>query len=129
MLYTAVAALCIAVPLGMWLGSLHLMRDEPPAWLSRVAAVHGSIGAVCVVLLWLALQGPDRRGAGHGAGGFGWFAFVLLAAALVGGLTILGFYLRGRALPKVLVAAHAMAGIAGAVMLAAYFSSPVSYGR
>jgi hypothetical protein len=129
MLYAAVAALCIAVPLGLWMSSLHLVRDEPPAGLSRVAAVHGSFGAACVVLLSLALQGPDRRGGGHGAGGFGWFAFALLAVTLVGGLTILGHYLRGRAAPAVLVAAHAMLGIAGAVMLTAYFSSPVSYGR
>lgn len=129
MLYAAVAALCIAVPLGLWMSSLHLLRDEPPVGLSRVGAVHGSMGAACLVLLLLALQGPGRRGAGHGAGGFGWFAFVLLLATLGGGLTILGFYWRGRALPKVLVAAHAMVGIAGAVVLAAYFSLPSSYGR
>jgi hypothetical protein len=129
MLYATIAALCFAVPLGLWLVTLHLVHEDPPSGLSRAAAVHGSMGAASVVLLWLALQGPDRRGAGHGAGGFGWFAFALLAATLVGGLTILGYYLRGRALPKGLVAAHAMAGIAGAVILAAYFSSPVSYGR
>jgi hypothetical protein len=129
MLYAAVAALCIAAPPGLWMSSLHLLRDEKLPSFSRVAAVHGSFGVACVVLLCLALQGPGRRGAGHGAGGFGWFAFVLLVATLSGGLTILGFHLRGRALPKILVAAHAMAGIAGAVMLAAYFSLPSSYGR
>ena len=129
MLYAAVVALCIAVPLGMWLVSLHLVREEPPAGLSRVAVVHGSVGAACVALLWIALRGPGRHGVGHGAGGFGWIAFAMLAAALLGGLTILGFYWRGKAVPAVLVATHASLGIAGAVMLAAYFSAPVSYGR
>jgi hypothetical protein len=129
MLYATMAALCIAVPLGMWLGSLHLMREEPPRGLSRVGAVHGSVGAVCVALLYLALRGPDRRGVGHGAGGFGWIAFWLLAAALAGGLTVLSFYLRGRTVPPVVVATHASVAIAGAVMLAAYFAAPVSYGR
>jgi hypothetical protein len=129
MLNAAVIALCIAMPVGMWLGSLHLLRDEPPSGLSRVGVVHGSVGAVCVALLWMALLGPDRRGVGHGAGAFGWVAFGLLAATLAGGLTILSFYLRHKTVPRLLVATHASVGIAGAVMLAAYFSAPVSYGR
>ena len=129
MLYAAVAALCIAMPVGMWLGSLHLVREEPPSGLGRTGAVHGSAGAVCVALLWMALTGPGRRGVGHGAGAFGWIAFVLLAATLVGGLTILSFYVRRKTVPRLLVATHASVGIIGAVILAAYFSSPVSYGR
>jgi hypothetical protein len=129
MLNAALVALCIAVPVGMWLGSLHLVRDEPPSALSRVGAVHGSVGAACVALLFMALLGPGRRGVGHGAGAFGWIAFMLLAATLVGGLMILGFYLRHKSVPRLLVATHAGAGIVGAVMLAAYFSAPMSYGR
>jgi len=129
MLNAAVVALCIAVPLGMWLGSLHLLREEPPRGLSRVAAVHGSAGGVCVALLLLALLGPDRRGVGHGAGGFGWVAFWLLAGALMGGATILFLYLRRKSVSPVLVATHASVAIAGAVMLAAYFAAPISYGR
>ncbi|MEJ0048301.1 MAG: hypothetical protein WDN04_20880 [Rhodospirillales bacterium] len=129
MLYAALAALCVALPLGMWLGSLHLVREEPPRRLGGVGVVHGLVGATCVALLFLALRSPDRRGAAHGAGGFGWIAFWVLAATLAGGLTIFVTYLRGKPVSPTLVAAHATAGIAGAVMLAAYFATPTSFGR
>jgi hypothetical protein len=128
MLNPAIASLCVAVLLGMWLSSQHLLEGNPPRFIGRVGAVHGAAGALCVGLLYLALRAKPA-GAGHGAGGFGWTAFWMLAATLLGGLAILSHYLRGRLPPTVLVAVHACVGIGGAVMLAAYYSSSASFGR
>lgn len=124
MFYAAIAILCVAVTLGLWLSAQHLIEEKKPAIMGRVAAIHGTAGAICVALLYLALHHP-----GHPAGKFGWTAFVVLAAALAGGLTILSFHLRGKQVSPALVAMHASAGMAGAVMLAAYFASPASFAR
>jgi hypothetical protein len=64
-----------------------------------------------------------------GAGGFGWTAFALMALALAGGVTILTFHLRKRGAPVLLIAMHAMLGIAGGVMLSAWWASPVNFGQ
>jgi peptidoglycan biosynthesis protein MviN/MurJ (putative lipid II flippase) len=122
MFYAAIAILCIAVALGLWLSAQYLIEEKKPPIMSRVAAIHGSAGALCVALLYLSLHH-----AGHSAGKFGWTAFIVLAAALAGGLTILSFHLRGKQINPTLVAMHASAGMAGAVMLAAYFASPASF--
>jgi hypothetical protein len=124
MFYIVMAVLCVAVMLGLWLSAQYLIEETKPPIMARVAAVHGSAGALCVALLYLTLHHP-----GPPAGKFGWTAFVVLAAALLGGLTILSFHLRGKPVNPTLVAMHASAGLAGAVMLAAYFSTPASFGR
>lgn len=121
----------IAVLLGLWLSSLYLLREEPPK--SRIVGlIHGTIGATCVVLLYEALSRPNTGqgpNAGHGAGGFGWTAFYILAITLAGGLTMLSLQLTRRPVSPLIVAMHATAGIAGAVILSAYWVSPSSYGR
>jgi hypothetical protein len=128
MLIAAISAMGIAVCLGMWLSALYLIREEPPKKLPITGIVHGSAGFAAVALLLIALQGP-RRGVHTGAGGFGWTAFVLMAAAFLGGVTILSFHLRRRGAPSLLIVMHAMMGIAGGVMLSAWWASPASFGR
>jgi hypothetical protein len=120
--------MCIAIVLGLWLGSLYLVREEPPSGVPLIGMLHGSAGAAAVVLLFLALRGPPR-GVHTGAGGFGWTAFWLMALALAGGVTILSLHLRRRGAPTLLIAMHGMLGIAGGVLLSAWWASPVSFGH
>ena len=132
MLNAAIAALCLAAPLGMWLSSQYLIEQAPSRFTGKVAAVHGMAGATCAALLFLALRRPVAThpgGPASGAGAFGWIALGMLLATLFGGLTILSFHLRRRAAAPVIVAIHACAGIFAAVLLAAYYSTPSSYGR
>jgi len=124
MLSIAVAVMCVAVGLGLWLGAQHLIVETPSLHARRVAIAHGMVAATCVALTYVALARP-----GPPVIGFGWAAWYVLAATLAGGLTILAFNLVRRPPAKPLIAAHAMAGLAGAVMLAAYFSTKGSFGR
>jgi len=128
MLIAAISVMALAVVLGLWLSSLYLVREEPPKGTPLTGLIHGAAGATSVVLLWLALRGPPR-GVHTGAGGFGWTAFYLMALALAGGVTILSFHLRRRGAPALLIAMHGMLGIAGGLMLAAWWASPASLGR
>ncbi len=128
MLIAAITAMLAAIGLGLWLSALYLIREEPPKTIPVAGMFHGASGLAAVVLLLLALRGPPR-GLHTGAGGFGWTAFALMAAALAGGVTILTFHLRRKGAPTLLIAMHAMLGIAGGVMLAAWWASPASYGK
>jgi hypothetical protein len=128
MLIAALAAMLAAICLGLWLSAMYLIREEPPKTIPVTGMLHGAAGLAAVALLLLALRGPPR-GVHTGAGGFGWTAFGLMAAALAGGLTILTFHLRRKGAPTLLIAMHAMLGIAGGVMLSAWWASPVSFGR
>ena len=128
MLIAALVAMLTAVCLGLWLSALYLIREEPPKKIPLAGMIHGTAGAAAVGLLLLALRGPPR-GVHTGAGGFGWTAFALLAVTLAGGVTILTYHLRRKGAPTLLIAMHAMLGIAGGVMLSAWWASPASYGR
>jgi hypothetical protein len=128
MLYATMAALMLAVVFGLWLSSLHLLQEKPPPHIGWVGALHGLVGASCVVLLWITLRRPVH-GTVQSVGGFGWTAFWMLALTLLGGLTIASFYLRKQTPGPVLIALHATLGIGGAVMLAAWYSLPSSYGH
>ena len=128
MLIAALAAMVVAVCLGLWLSALYLIREEPPKGIPIVGMIHGTAGAAAVVLLYLALQGPPR-GVHTGGGTFGWISFVFMAMTLAGGVTILTLHLVRRGAPTLLIAAHALLGITGGVMLSAWWSSPVSFGH
>jgi hypothetical protein len=133
LLTAAMGTVFLAVLLGAWLSSLYLLREEPPKGMI-VGLIHGTLGTATVALVLFALQGPRTHQTPHGphtggAGSFGWTAFAVLAATLVGGVTILFNHLRGRPIMPLLIAMHACAGVAGAVILAAYYSTPASYGR
>ena len=115
----------VTICLGMWLGALYLVREEPPKRIPITGIIHGSAGAACVLLLLLALRGP-ARGVHTGAGAFGRVSFALRAPALLGGATILSFHLRRRGAPTLLIAMHGMLGAAGGILLAAWWASPAS---
>ncbi len=124
MLIAALGVMCVAAMLGLWLSAQYLIDDKPPARAAAVAYVHGAAGTLCVALTYLALHRP-----GPAVSKFGWTALWTLVVALAGGLTILILQLRRKPLSPALIAAHASVGMAGAIMLAAYFSAPSSYGR
>jgi energy-converting hydrogenase Eha subunit A len=124
MLSVAVAVMCVAVGIGLWLGAQHLIVEVPSSKARQAAIAHGILAAACVALTYVALARP-----GPPVIGFGWAAWCVLAATLAGGLTILTLNLFRRRPAKPLIAAHAMAGLTGAVMLAAYFSTRGSFGR
>jgi hypothetical protein len=128
MLTACISALGVAVCLGLWLSAQILINEDPPKRIPVTGIIHATAGAATVILLLLALRGPPR-GVHTGAGAFGWTSFVLLAITLAGGATILSFHLRRRGAPTLLIAMHAMLGIAGAVLLSAWWASPASYGR
>jgi hypothetical protein len=133
LLGAAMGTLFVAVLLGTWLSGLYLLREQPPQGMIT-GLVHGSVGALTVGLLLLALIRPPEtmpHPHPHGTGGasFGWMAFVILAGALLGGLTILVTNLRRKQVSILLVAMHACAGIAGAVIMAAYWTTYASFGR
>lgn len=122
MLIATLSVLSIAVLLGIWLSSMMLIYEHTPKQGGRVAAVHGLAGATAVILLCLTLLAPGA------ATRFAVTGLVVLGITLLGGLTILAFNLRRRPVSPVLIAMHACAGMAGAVILAAYFSTRHSFG-
>jgi hypothetical protein len=124
MLIAAIAVMCVAVLIGLKLSAQYLIEEAPSAHAVRLAYIHGAAGALCIALFYLALHRP-----GPPASKFGWSALYVLVAALAGGLTILTLQLSRKPVSTVLVAMHATVGMAGAVMLAAYFSTPGSFGR
>jgi hypothetical protein len=128
MLIAAISILGIVVLIGLGLGSLYMMHETPPKRAMPVGWLHGVLGATGVVVLFMALRGP-ARGVAQGAGAFGWVSGVTLAVTLAGGLLILLIHMRRRAVPPLLIAMHGTLGVAGYVLLAAYFSSKASMGH
>jgi hypothetical protein len=128
MLIAALGVISAAVLIGLVLGSLYMIKEEPPPRVMLAGWAHGALGALGVALTLLALRGVPR-GVKQGAGSFGWLSGTILGLTLAGGLLILIIHLRRKQVPTLLIAMHATLGIAGYVMLAAYFSMPISYGR
>ncbi len=126
MLIAAVLILGFTVLLGLTLGGFYLLRDTPPAQAPVIGWAHGAAGAIGLVVLWQAL-GHAQRTMPQGASAFGSLSALLLVVAFLGGLVILVTHLRRRPVSLLLVAMHGSIGIAGYILLSAYFSSPVSY--
>jgi hypothetical protein len=128
MLIAAVSILGIVVLIGLVLGSLYILYESPPTRVMTIGWLHGVLGATGVIVLLLALRGP-ARGVAQGAGAFGWVSGAMLTATLAGGLLIVLIHMRRRAVPPLLIAMHGTLGVAGYVLLAAYFSSKASIGH
>ena len=110
------------VAAGAALGARMLIDEHWPAWAKRLGIAHGLCAAVATTLACLSLRGP-ARGVHEGAASFGAIAAALLLTALAIGTTIYVIHRRRGASP-VLVAIHASIGVAGAVILAAWWSMP-----
>ena len=124
MLTTSFAVLGVAVLLGLGLACVALLDKASVSHRAvPVAYVHGALGAVGVGALLLALRGPPR-GVHSGAGGFGIVAGALMVATLLAGIVTLIGQLRHRPVSAAVIALHASLGIAGYVILAAYWSVP-----
>jgi hypothetical protein len=110
----AVWILTLAVAVGTALGFWHLRALSRPPLSAGVA--HGTIGAIGLVALLLALRGPPR-GVANGVGSFGTTAAVLFAGALLTGAALL--VLRRQ---SVVMAIHAGIAITGYALLLAWNS-------
>jgi hypothetical protein len=123
MLGASLLLVSAGVLLGLGLVSIAMIGNEV---LSRrvipVAHVHGAVGLLGVAALLLALRGPTR-GTHSGAGSFGVIAAVLLASALLLGSLILAAHLRRRPVSALAIGLHASLGVAGFVILAAYYGA------
>jgi hypothetical protein len=103
MLMLAILLFALAALAGLAMAVM-LFRGAP-APRPVVATVHGACAAAgLLVLLWAVL----RAGAGGPIGA----ALGLFVIAALGGFTLLSFHLRGRALPKGLIAGHALLAVA-----------------
>jgi hypothetical protein len=103
---------------GLGLICFHLLERPIRGWARLASIVHGVAGAAGVALVVTAVvrAGVDRQG-------FGRLAVELLAATLLGGLLVAAAHGRRRRPAGLLVALHAMAGVAGIVIVAAYVST------
>jgi hypothetical protein len=109
----------LAVLAGIGLSTFHL-QERPIRGAARWASAgHGLAGAAGTALVFAALWS-----AASDANGFSQLALYLLGAALLGGLIIGLGALRRRRASGLVVALHATLGVAGAVILLAYVSTP-----
>ena len=115
MVAVAVWILTLAAAAGTVLALWHLRataaQQRPPI---AAGIAHGSVGAVGLAVLLLALRGP-ARGVDAGAGSFGTLAAVLFAGALLTGVLLLV----GRR-KVVVMTIHAGIAITGYVLLLAW---------
>jgi hypothetical protein len=124
MLGAALSVTGLAVALGLGLVSVAMIgRDDLSRRAVPVAHVHGAIGLMALAAVLVALRGPPR-GTHSGAGSFGAVAAALLGGALLAGLTILAAHLRRRPVSALAIGLHASLGVAGFVILAAFYGAP-----
>jgi hypothetical protein len=119
MLVLALTLLILAVLLGTLLAAVAVGAGRRLPFGRPLGALHGLLGLSGLGALLLALRGPPR-GVALGVGSFGRIAAVLLALALLAGLTILTAHLRHRRPPVLLIGVHATIAVSGVVILAAY---------
>lgn len=112
-----------AVAMGIGLVALYLMGEAAPRVPGWTSWLHGAAGAASVIAAWLASRGPPR-GVASGSSGFGTSGSMLLLGALIAGGVVLAMQFRRRRVSPAIVAIHAMLGIAGAVLFAAWWSAP-----
>lgn len=108
MMTYAVALFAAAAVAGLSMAIGHFRGRTPPAPL--VAALHGVFAASGLLVLLLAVVRAGTVGAGRTALG-------LFLLAALGGFALLSFHLRGRKLPNVLVAGHALLAVCAFVIL------------
>ncbi|HTV44371.1 MAG TPA: hypothetical protein VMF05_03560 [Stellaceae bacterium] len=118
MIKLSFAILCVAGLCGMALAVVHLRAARPASAQSALAVLHGVIGAAGLAILLVDLDHMPRQHA-MGTTGFGRTSAVLLALALLLGLTIAAVRWRRRRPNGALIGVHAGLAIAGLVVLSA----------
>jgi hypothetical protein len=122
MLLDAVIALGATVLIGLVLAGRYLKAADgprPPPW---PGLIHGGLGVIGTGVLLLALRGPPR-GLASGAASFGQIAAWFCGFAILFGVAILAAHVRRRAAWPPVIVIHAMLGIAGFVMLWAFYAA------
>ena len=110
MLTTAAILLALAALGGATLATLHVRKGTAPLAL---AGLHGIVaGTGLLVFAWHAIRYGSAGMAGTAGLSLGCF---ILAVPI--GFTMLGFHLRKRRLPRILIAVHATLALTGYVLL------------
>jgi hypothetical protein len=122
MLLDAVIVLGATVVIGLGLAGAYLKGAAGPLLPLWPGLLHGALGVIGTGALLLALRGPPR-GAASGAGSFGAIAAWFCGFAILFGAMILTGHVRRRATWPPAIIIHAMLGIAGFVMLWAFYAA------
>ncbi len=124
MLQVAFWLLSAAVIAGLGLIAVYLKGEDGPRLPVWAGIGHGLIGTAgfLVLLPTLPMFGGPPRGLASGSGSFGTVAAAFVAGAILAGAVVLAATLRRRKVSAVVLATHAMLGVGGYVMLAAYYA-------
>ncbi len=108
LLVNAVVLFAMGAGAGLTMAIMHFRRSSRPRAL--IAIAHGTFaGAGIVTLVWTVVKmGGDHRVQ---------IALALFLVAAVGGLTLLTFHLRGRALPSALIIGHGLVAVTAFIVL------------
>jgi hypothetical protein len=109
MFYAAIGCFALSAVSGLVL-ALHHLKGRPVAVPS--ALVHGALGASGLVLYLIAALKT-------GITALSGTSLALFVAAALGGFVLFAFHLKGRPLPKALLAVHALAAVSAFLMLLA----------
>jgi len=104
----AIVLFALAAVAGLSMAVMHFRGVTPPRPV--LAVLHGLFAASGLVVLALAVVRIS-------AGGAALVALGLFVVAALGGFALLGFHLRGKALPGGLVVGHGLLAVAGFVTL------------
>jgi hypothetical protein len=113
MLIQAITLLGAVVLIGLALGGLYLLLDEPPKGLDWKGILHGLGGAAGLALLIMALLKTPPSAHVSAA---------LIGAAFATGLYILSRHLLRRSISLGIVASHGLLAIVGYTLLVTYLT-------
>ncbi len=124
MLIQAIALLGAVVLMGLALGGLYLLLDEPPKGLDWKGTLHGLGGAAGLAMLIMALRKapPSVHAVKMGVSSFGLVSATLIGAAFITGLFILSRHLLRRSISLGIVASHGLLAIVGYTLLVTYLT-------
>ncbi len=107
MLLYAIVLFALAAVGGLYLASRHWQGNPPPV---AVALIHGLLAvAGLVIVIMVVMEGGDV--------GRLPIAIGLFAVAAIGGLVLFSLHVKGRPLPKPLIAAHALLAVSGFILV------------
>ena len=108
LLVNAVILFAIGAVAGLTMAAMHFRKSSKPR--TALATAHGLFaGGGLVLLVWTVV----KMGGAHGVQ----IALALFLVAAAGGVTLLSFHLRGRALPGALIIGHGLVAISAFIVL------------